>query len=145
MLCHTSLFIFSLCHHVTFYKTLTSLSTVFIKGHVGFLQLLKWPCCTSFFTHVEPYNYCRTSVCPSIKPIFLETIKRMNAKSWGHLPVHHLRTMFSSAGLYQQSAWNRNFPLPAVSQIISESIPWIFFLNFSCYFPWVIRQAFFEV
>ncbi len=55
MLCHTSLFIFSLCPHVTFYKTLTSLSTVFIKGHVGFLQLLKWPCRTSFFTHVEPY------------------------------------------------------------------------------------------
>ncbi len=44
----------SLCHHVTFYKTLTSLSTVFIKGHVGFLQFLKWPCHTSFFTHVEP-------------------------------------------------------------------------------------------
>ena len=29
----------------------------FIKGYVGFLQLLKWPCHTSFFTHVEPY-YC---------------------------------------------------------------------------------------
>ncbi len=41
--------------HVTFYKTLTSLSTVFIKGHVGLLQLLKWLCRTSFFTHVEPY------------------------------------------------------------------------------------------
>ncbi len=27
----------------------------FIKGHVGFLQLLKWPCRTSCFTHVEPY------------------------------------------------------------------------------------------
>ncbi len=47
---HTSLFGFSLCPHVTFYKTLMSLSTVFIKGHVGFLQLLKWPC-HSFFTH----------------------------------------------------------------------------------------------
>ncbi len=55
MPCHTSLFIFSLCQHVTFYKILTSLSTVFIKGHVGFLQLLKWPCHTLFFTHVEPY------------------------------------------------------------------------------------------
>ncbi len=33
-------FYFSLCPHVTFYKTLTSLSTVFIKGHIGFLQLL---------------------------------------------------------------------------------------------------------
>ena len=40
--------------HVTFYKTLTSLSTVFIKDHVGHLQLLKWLCPTSFFTHVEP-------------------------------------------------------------------------------------------
>ncbi len=49
-------FILSLCRHVTFYKTLTSLSTVFIKGHVGLLQLLKWPCRTSFFTHVEPYK-----------------------------------------------------------------------------------------
>ncbi len=56
MLCHTSLFIFSLCPHVTFYKTLTSLSTVVIKGHVGFLQLLKWPRRTSFFGHVEPSN-----------------------------------------------------------------------------------------
>ncbi len=45
----TSRFIVSLYPHVTFYKTLTSLSTVFIKGHVGFLQLLKWPCRTSFF------------------------------------------------------------------------------------------------
>ncbi len=35
---------------------MTSLSTFFIKGHVGFLQLLKWPCRTSFFTHVEPYH-----------------------------------------------------------------------------------------
>ncbi len=57
MLCHTSLFVFSLCHHVTFYKTLTLLSTVFIKGHVGCLQLLKWPCHTSIFTHVEPLIY----------------------------------------------------------------------------------------
>ncbi len=56
MLCHTSLFIFSLCSHVIFYKTLMSLSTVFIKGHVGFLQLLKWLCCASFFTHVEPFQ-----------------------------------------------------------------------------------------
>ena len=42
--------------HVTFYKTLMSLSTVFIKAHIGLLQLLKWPCRTSFFTHVEPSN-----------------------------------------------------------------------------------------
>ncbi len=56
MLCHTSLFIFSLCPHVTFYKTLMSLSTFFIKGHVGSLQLLNWPCRTSFFTHVVPYS-----------------------------------------------------------------------------------------
>ncbi len=55
MLCHTSLFIFPYVPNVTFYKTLASLSTVFIKGHVGFLQLLKWPCHTSFFTHVEAY------------------------------------------------------------------------------------------
>ncbi len=55
MLCHTSLFILFLCHHVTFCKTLTSLSTVFIiKGHIRLLQLLKWPFHTSFFTHVEP-------------------------------------------------------------------------------------------
>ena len=45
---------FSICRHVTFYKTLPgSLSTVFIKAHVRLLQLLKWPCRTSFFTHVE--------------------------------------------------------------------------------------------
>ena len=31
------------------------LSTVFIKGNVWLLQLLKWPCRTSFFTDVEPY------------------------------------------------------------------------------------------
>ncbi len=59
MLCHTSLFILSLCHQVTFYKTLTSLSIVFIKGHVGLLQLLKWPCRSSFFTHVEPFLFER--------------------------------------------------------------------------------------
>ena len=52
--CRTSLFIFSLCPHVTFYKTLTSLSTAFITGHVAFLQWLKWPSHTSVFTHVEP-------------------------------------------------------------------------------------------
>ncbi len=56
MLCCTSLFIFTLCRHVTFYKTLMSLSTFFIKPHVGLLQLLKWPCHTSLFTHVEPYH-----------------------------------------------------------------------------------------
>ncbi len=57
MLFYTSLFIFSLCPHATFYKTLTSLSKVFIKSHVRFIQLLKWLChvYTSFFTHVEPY------------------------------------------------------------------------------------------
>ena len=54
-------FYFSLCHHVTFYKSLTSLSTVFIKAYVGLLQLLKWPCRTSFFTHVEPY-WCRCTL-----------------------------------------------------------------------------------
>ncbi len=54
MLCHSSLFIFSLCRYVTFYKTLTSLSTVYIKAHIGLLQLLKWPCHTSFFTYVAP-------------------------------------------------------------------------------------------
>ncbi len=43
------LLFFALCRHVTFYKTLTSLSTVFIKAHVGLLQLLKWLCRTSFF------------------------------------------------------------------------------------------------
>ncbi len=47
---------FSMCPHVTFYKALMSLSTVIIKGHVGFLQLLKWQCRTSFFTHVELCN-----------------------------------------------------------------------------------------
>ncbi len=52
----TSLFIFSLCPHVTFYKTLTSLSTVFIKGHGFVVELLKWPCRTSFFTNVEPFG-----------------------------------------------------------------------------------------
>ncbi len=40
------------CH---FLLTMTSLSTLFIKGHVGFVQLLKWQCRTLFFTHVEPY------------------------------------------------------------------------------------------
>ncbi len=54
MLCHTSLFTFFLCPQATLYKTLTSLSTVFIKGHVRSLQLSKWPCRISFFTHVEP-------------------------------------------------------------------------------------------
>ncbi len=40
------------CPHVTFYKILTSLSTafiMFIKGHVQFLQLLKWPCRTTLY------------------------------------------------------------------------------------------------
>ncbi len=50
--------LFSLCPHVTFYKSLMSLPTVFVKGHIRFLQLLKWPCHTSFFTHVEPYIAC---------------------------------------------------------------------------------------
>ncbi len=36
---------FSLYPYVTFYKTLTSFSAVFIKiMEVGFLQLLKWIC-----------------------------------------------------------------------------------------------------
>ncbi len=48
-------FLLSLCPRVTFYKTLMSLSAVFIKGHIWFLELLKWPCRTSFFIHVEPY------------------------------------------------------------------------------------------
>ncbi len=73
MLCQPSLFIFSLCRHVTFYKTLTSLSTVFIKGHVRFLQLLKCQCRTSFFTHVEPsiWTYYVETVhgCPMITNI----------------------------------------------------------------------------
>ena len=54
------LFFSRLCRNVTFDKSLTSLSIAsvvfFIKVHVGMiLQLLKWPCRTSFFTHVEPY------------------------------------------------------------------------------------------
>ncbi len=49
-------FYFSLCPHVTFYKTLTPLSAVFIKGHVGFLQFLKLTCRTLLFTHdVDPF------------------------------------------------------------------------------------------
>ncbi len=51
---------FSLCRHVTFYKSLTSLSTVFIKAYVRLLQPLKWPCRTLFFTHVEPYKWDQT-------------------------------------------------------------------------------------
>ena len=45
-----------LCPHVPFYKTLMSLINFysFIKGHVWLLQLLKWLCRTSLFTHVEP-------------------------------------------------------------------------------------------
>ena len=46
-------YIYSLYRHVTFYKTLTSLSTVYIKPHVELLQLLKWPYHT-FFSDVEP-------------------------------------------------------------------------------------------
>ncbi len=57
-LCYVTRYVlfFSLCPHVTFDKTLTSLSTVFIKGHVWFLQLLKRPCHTACFTHVEHYR-----------------------------------------------------------------------------------------
>ncbi len=47
---HVTFYFFPMspCHFLFFPM---SLSTVFfIKGHVGFLQLLKWPC----FTHVEP-------------------------------------------------------------------------------------------
>ncbi len=38
------------------YKILTSLSTVFYQGSSRILELLKWSCCTSFFTYmcVEP-------------------------------------------------------------------------------------------
>ncbi len=50
-------FYFSLCPHFTFYKTLTSLSTVFIKGHVESLQLLKWPCHTSFLLTWSPRSH----------------------------------------------------------------------------------------
>ncbi len=39
-----------------FYKTLTSLSTVFMQGHFGFLQLLKWPYRTSFLPMWSPYS-----------------------------------------------------------------------------------------
>ncbi len=56
-LCHVTrhLLFFSLCHHATFYKTLTSLSTVIIKGHVLISTTFKVaPCHTSCFTHVEP-------------------------------------------------------------------------------------------
>ncbi len=54
-----------------FIRPLTSLSTVFIKSHVGLLQLLKWPCRTSFFTHVEPYT-----VVPRRPRKFLERTSR---------------------------------------------------------------------
>ncbi len=57
MLCHMSLFIFSPCRHVTFYKTFMSLSTVFIKAHVELLRLLKWPCRTSLFTHAGALHW----------------------------------------------------------------------------------------
>ncbi len=53
------------CHHVTFYKTLTSLSTVFIKGHVRFLQLLKWPCRTSFFYPCGALHFTRIRLTPT--------------------------------------------------------------------------------
>ena len=36
------------------FKFLTRFYRVFIEGHVGLLQLLKWQCRTSFFTLVEP-------------------------------------------------------------------------------------------
>ncbi len=49
---HFLFFPMSPCH---LYKTLTSLCTLYIKGHIRFLQLLKWLCRTSSFTHVEPY------------------------------------------------------------------------------------------
>ena len=83
-ICRTSLFIFSLCHHVTFYKTLTSLSTVFIKGHVGCLQLLKSPC-SHFFFHpcvliylwrpkiVFPKRHCPFFF-PSVHVIYLQVV-----------------------------------------------------------------------
>ncbi len=70
----------SLCRHVTFYKTLTSLSTVFIKGHVGLLQLLMSSCRTSFFTHVEPYIYIHTS--DNMSPICM-----ILSMYWRHSPL----------------------------------------------------------
>ncbi len=57
MLCHTSLFLFSLCPHVT-YKTLTSLCSFYKRPRrtsttfkVAVSHLL------SFFTHVEPWKW----------------------------------------------------------------------------------------
>ncbi len=52
--CRSSFSINFQCRLYKFYKILTSLSTVFIKAHVGFYNFLKWLCRTSFFTHVEP-------------------------------------------------------------------------------------------
>ena len=81
MLCRTSLFIFTLCRHVTFYKTLTSLSTVFIKPHVGLLQLLKWLCRTSFFTLdmvVQWITLYLHTIAVEYRPV-LEVLKILNS------------------------------------------------------------------
>ncbi len=40
-------------------------------------------------------SYCRhVGVRPSVKPVFSETIKRINAKFWDKLPVHHIAKLF---------------------------------------------------
>ncbi len=55
---HGPLVIFSLCPHVTFYKTLTSLSTVSIKAHVGLVQQ-SGHLTLRFFNHLEPFSWCQ--------------------------------------------------------------------------------------
>ncbi len=88
MLCHTLLFILSQCCHVTFYKTLTSLSTVFIKGHIGLLQFLKWPCHTLFLTHVEPY-YSAVSVNSRVSKVCHELQGKIFKQLWPSQTCDH--------------------------------------------------------
>ncbi len=57
MLCHTSLFIFSLCPHVTFYKTLTSLATFYNRPHRASTTFkVAVSHCVTYFYPCEPYT-----------------------------------------------------------------------------------------
>ncbi len=80
---HFLYFPMSPCH---FYKTLTSLSTVFIKGHVRLLQILKCSCRTSFLTHVRALESI-VNIPTSKSSMCIATSRKLKSRLKQLLPV----------------------------------------------------------
>ncbi len=107
MLCHKSLFIFYLCPHVTFYKTLTSLYTVVIKGHVRFLQLLKWRCHTSFLALLD---FVRATVMAQASVVRPDVRASSVRPSVVRPSVHKLKFIRNRCMNQDQILWEATYP-----------------------------------